>query len=106
MATIKITNKLTKVMTSGAGADTNAFISPSGVTCPCTPIDEYISDMVTFIDGTLAIPAYNKVQIIQVPYGKYVEFEVTDYKEIAYYESLKLANATVEITDGITKDQA
>lgn len=100
MATVKITNILTQAISTGS--DPVAFISPTCVPNPCTPIEEYVNDMVTITDGVLTFPAYNKFQTISVPFNGYVEFEVTDYKEIAYYESLQLAGATVEVTDGIT----
>lgn len=99
MATVKITNTLTKVIGAGEGRPT--FISPSGVTVPCTPIQEYISDMVTIDDGTLYIPAYNKVQMLQIPYAASATFEVTDAKEINYWENIKVDGAKVEVTDGI-----
>lgn len=100
MAKVKITNTLTKIIANGD--DKPTFISPSGVTNPCTPYQEYISDMATLTDGTLGVPAYNKVQIIKVPINGYIEFEITDYKEISYYENLKIEGAKVEVTDGIT----
>ena len=98
MATVKITNTLTKVIGAGEGRPT--FISPSGVTVPCTPIQEYISDMVTIDDGTLYIPAYNKVQMLQIPYGAFTQFEVTDAKELNYWENIKVDGAKVEVTLG------
>ena len=99
MATkVTITNTLTKVIGASEGRPT--FISPSGVTVPCTPIQEYISDMVTLTDGTLCIPAYNKVQSIKVPFGAYTEFEVADANEINYWENIKVNGAKVEVTDG------
>lgn len=101
MATVKITNILTQAIT--AGSDTASFISPTCVPTPATPIEEYTNDMVTITDGVLKFPAYNKVQMISVPPKGYVEFTTTDYKEIAYYESLKLFGGKVEVTEGITK---
>ena len=98
-ATVKITNTLTKVIGAGEGRPT--FISPSGVTVPCTPIQEYISDMVTIDDGTLYIPAYNKVQSIKVPFGAYAQFTVENPNEINYWENIKVDGAKVEVTDGI-----
>ena len=99
-ATVKITNTLTTVIGAGEGRPT--FISPSGVTVPCTPIQEYVSDMITVVDGTLYIPAYNKVQMLSVPIGSYVTFEVEDAKEINYWENIHVEGAKVEVTDGIT----
>lgn len=99
MAIVKIVNTLTKVIADGT--DKPLFISPSGVTVPCTPIQEYISDMVTITDGTLYVPAYNKVQYIAVPFGGSLEFEISDYKEIAYYQNLVIDGADVTVEGGV-----
>ena len=98
MATVKITNTLTKVIANGNEAP--AVISPTGITLPCTPVQEYISDMVTITNGTLNIPAYNKVQQLSIPFGAYTEFEVTNPAEINYWENIKVDGAKVEVTDG------
>lgn len=106
MATkVTITNTLTKVIGAGEGRPT--FISPSGVTVPCTPIQEYISDMVTIDDGTLYIPAYNKVQMLKVPYGAKIEFDIPDgladtAKEVNYWENIHVEGAKIEVEDGNT----
>ena len=98
MATVKITNILTKVIADGN--ETFAVISPTGIPTPCTPIQEYISDMVTITDGTLLIPAYNKFQRLSIPFGAYTEFEVTNPEEVNYWENIKVDGAKVEVTDG------
>lgn len=98
MATVKITNTLTTVISEATGIE--AVISPTGITKPCTPIQEYVGDMATIVDGTLAIPAYNKVQMLYIPVGAYTEFEVTDPKEVNYWENIKVDGAKVEVTDG------
>jgi hypothetical protein len=106
MATkVTITNTLTKVIGAGEGRPT--FISPSGVTVPCTPIQEYISDMVTIDDGTLYIPAYNKVQMLKVPYGAKIEFDIPDgladtAKEVNYWENIHVEGAKIEVANGNT----
>lgn len=99
MATIKITNLLTQAIT--AEEITSAVISPTPMTTPSTPVEDYIADMVTIVDGVLNVPAYNKFQTIAVPFQGTATFEVTDPAEIAYYENLKLTNAKVEVTGGI-----
>lgn len=101
MATVKITNTLTKVIADATGIE--AVISPTGIPTPCTPVQSYIADMATFVDGTLLIPAYNKVQMLSIPFGAYAEFEVTDAKEINYWENIKVDGAKVEVTEGILK---
>lgn len=98
MATVKITNTLTKVIADATGIE--AVISPTGIPTPCTPVQSYIADMATFVDGTLLIPAYNKVQMLSIPFGAYAEFEVTDAKEINYWENIKVDGAKVEVTPG------
>lgn len=99
MATkVKITNILTTTISDATGVE--AVISPTGITKPCTPIQEYVSDMATIVDGTLLVPAYNKVQMLSVPFGAYTEFEVTDPKEVNYWENIKVNGAKIEVTDG------
>lgn len=98
MATVKITNTLTTVIADATGIE--AVISPTGITKPCTPVQEYVGDMATIVDGTLLIPAYNKVQMLSIPVGAYTKFEVTDPKEINYWENIKVDGAKVEVTDG------
>lgn len=98
MATIRITNTLTTVIAGATGVE--AVISPTGITKPCTPIQEYVGDMATIVDGTLLIPAYNKVQMLSIPFGAYTEFEVTDPKEINYWENIKVDGAKVEVAEG------
>lgn len=99
MATVKITNTLTKVIDEGIGV--NAVISPTGITTPCTPYQEYVSDMVTLTDGTLKVPAYNKDgQSLYIPFGAYTEFTVTDPNEINYWENIHLNGAKVEVSSG------
>ena len=98
MATVKITNILTKVIADGN--ETFAVISPTGIPTPCTPVQEYISDMVTIIDGTLFIPAYNKFQKLSIPFGAYTQFTVTNPEEVNYWENIKVDGAKVEVTDG------
>ena len=98
MATITITNVLTKVISDATGVE--AVISPTGITKPCTPIQEYVGDMATIVDGTLLIPAYNKVQMLSIPFGAKTTFEVTDPKEINYWENIKVDGAKVEVKSG------
>ena len=98
MATITITNVLTKVISDATGVE--AVISPTGITKPCTPIQEYVGDMATIVDGTLLIPAYNKVQMLSIPFGAKTTFEVTDPKEINYWENIKVDGAKVEVQTG------
>lgn len=97
-ATVKITNILTKVIADATGIE--AVISPTGITKPCTPVQEYVGDMATITDGTLLIPAYNKVQMLSIPFGAYTEFTVEDPKEINYWENIKVDGAKVEVTNG------
>jgi len=98
MATITITNVLTKVISDATGVE--AVISPTGITKPCTPIQEYVGDMATIVDGTLLIPAYNKVQMLSIPSGAKTTFEVTDPREINYWENIKVDGAKVEVESG------
>ena len=95
MAKITITNVLTKVISDATGVE--AVISPTGITKPCTPIQEYVGDMATVVNGTLLIPAYNKVQTLSIPFGAKFTFEATDAKEINYWENMKVNGAKIEV---------
>ena len=100
MAKITITNVLTKVISDATGVE--AVISPTGITKPCTPIQEYVGDMATIVNGTLLIPAYNKVQMLSIPFGAKMTLEnVTDPREINYWENMKVDGAKIEVEDGI-----
>ena len=99
MATVTITNILTKVIADGKEAF--APISPTCVPVPCTPVQEYISDMVTLTDGTLLVPAFKKFQKLSIPFGAKTTFEVTEPDEINYWENIKLVGAKVEVADGL-----
>ena len=95
MATVTITNILTKVIADGKEAF--APISPTCVPVPCTPVQEYISDMVTLTDGTLLVPAFKKFQKLSIPFGAKTTFEVTEPDEINYWENIKLVGAKVAV---------
>lgn len=96
--TVKITNVLTKVIAEGV--ENYVVISPTGIPTPKTPVEEYVSDMVTITDGTLYVPAYSKYQNFIIPFGAYTEFEVTNPNEVNYWENIKVDGAKVEVTDG------
>ena len=57
--------------------------------------------MVTIIDGTLFIPAYNKFQQLSIPFGAKTTFEVTNPDEVNYWENIKVNGAKVEVTNGL-----
>lgn len=95
MAKITITNVLTKVISDATGVE--AVISPTGITKPCTPIQEYVGDMATIVNGTLLIPAYNKVQMLSIPFGAKFTFDATDAREINYWENIKVNGAKIEV---------
>lgn len=95
MAKITITNVLTKVISDATGVE--AVISPTGITKPCTPIQEYVGDMATIVNGTLLIPAYNKVQMLSIPFGAKFTFDATDAREINYWENMKVNGAEIEV---------
>lgn len=95
MAKITITNVLTKVISDATGVE--AVISPTGITKPCTPIQEYVGDMATIVNGTLLIPAYNKVQMLSIPFGAKFTFDATDAREINYWENMKVDGAEIEV---------
>lgn len=97
MATVTITNILTKVIADGK--ENYAVISPTGIPTPKTPVEEYESDMVTITDGTLFIPAYDRFQQLSIPYGAKTTFEVENAREINYWENIKVAGAKIEVVN-------
>lgn len=96
--TVKITNILTTMISEAVGIE--AVISPTGITKPCTPIQEYTSDMATLTDGTLAIPGYNRCQTLYIPVGAYTEFTTENPEEVNYWENMKVDGAKIEVTNG------
>lgn len=95
-STVTITNNLTNPRCVGKAIDTSV-ISPTGITCPCTPYTEYTSDMVTILDGSVSVPMYNKLQYAVVPAGATMTFTVEDYKEVVYYEQLVVEGCTIVV---------
>lgn len=97
MATYNITIKNTGSVASSVDVDT-IVISPSGITTPTTPYAEFVSDMTSVAAGTLLIPAFNRLQYIVVPVGGTATFEVTDYREAAYYQNMKFDDVEITVT--------
>jgi hypothetical protein len=57
--------------------------------------------MATIVNGTLLIPAYNKVQMLSIPFGAKATFDTEDPKEINYWENMKVNGAKIEVEKGI-----
>ena len=98
MATVTITNILTKVIADGK--ENFAVISPTGIPTPITPVSEYESDMITITDGTLFVPAYDRFQQLSIPFGAKTTFDVENPREINYWENIKVTGAKIEVADG------
>ena len=101
MANIKIENTFVSDMVLEAVPSTiSPTLTPMAPTGSpdMNPVDWYISDMVSKNMGDISVPVYNKIQYVIIKPTKSWEFTVTDYKEIAYYNNLKLANAKITVS--------
>lgn len=97
--TIKITNQNTnpKVLTDTLDLTT---ISPTGITTPQTPYEEYIADMATVGDGSITFELYDKFQFFKLAASTIFTITTANGDEAAYYEGLKLDGALIEVAAG------
>lgn len=78
-------------------------ISPTPITTPVTPYDEYVADSQTIMDGTISVPAWKKVQYFNLPAGCQFAIQTDNYDEVWYYENLKVEGLSVKVSpDPIT----
>lgn len=95
--TVTITNTNTEPTVLGNPVLDLVIISPTLVTTPQTPYDNYISDMLTVTDGSISVPLYNREQFVKLPAGKKIEIITENTQEAAYYQNMILEGATIEL---------
>lgn len=95
--TITITNQNTDPKVIGGSVDLTV-ISPTGITTPQTPYDEYVSDSTTVNDGSIYVPLYHKYQNFKLKASSILTLVTEDSDEAAYYSNLVLDGALVEVT--------
>lgn len=95
--TITITNQNTDPKVIGGSVDT-VVISPTGITTPQTPFEEYIADSTTVSNGTIFVPFYKKNQGFALKASSILTLATENSDEAAYYSNLVLDGALVEVT--------
>ena len=95
--TIKITNQNTnpKVLTDTLDLTT---ISPTGITTPQTPYEEYVADMATVGDGSITFELYDKFQFYKLAASSILTIQTDNGDEALYYKGLVLDGAKIVIT--------
>lgn len=101
MATIKITNNsVAQTVTIGSTVTISPTATPAAsATAP------YITDFSTAAKA-VGIPAYRAYQTVKLDPGKVLTITSTDSQEIAYWQSFKMDNVAVVVTDGVIADPA
>ena len=96
--TIKITNQNTnpKVLTDTLDLTT---ISPTGITTPQTPYEEYIADMATVGDGSITFELYDKFQFYKLDASSILTITTDNGDEALYYKGLNLDGLKIAITN-------
>lgn len=101
--TITIVNKnVAPVDVVGEGYKPIVVISPTGVTTPDTPYAEWVADNTSRLDGSVAIPAWKKLQYFILPASSKLVLVTDIADEAVYYQGLvgKFANVSVEFDAG------
>lgn len=96
--TITITNQNTDPKVIGGTVDT-VVISPTGITTPQTPFEEYVSDSSTVGTGVVLVPLFQKFFDFKLKASSILTLTTEDSEEAAYYSNLKLDGALVEVTE-------
>lgn len=96
--TITIVNKNTEPTLVGDGYKPLVVISPTGITTPTTPYDEYVADSVTVLSGAVSIPAWKKLQYFTIPASSKLVIMTDIADEAIYYQELIGKYQGVEIT--------
>lgn len=96
--TITIVNKNTEPTLVGDGYKPLVVISPTGITTPTTPYDEYVADSVTVLSGAVSIPAWKKLQYFTLPASSKLVIMTDIADEAIYYQELAGKITNVDIT--------
>lgn len=96
--TVTIINKNTDPTVVGEGYKPLVVISPSGITTPQTPYDEWVADSATLLSGAVSIPAWKKLQYFILPASSKLVIMTDIADEAVYYQELTGKYENVEIT--------
>lgn len=103
-STVKIVNKNTNP-TVVAEPLNFTVISPTGITNPAVPYNEYMADIASVNDGSVYVPLFNKVQYFKLPAGHILTLQIADdnANEFAYYKQLEVAGCDITVTGTTSK---
>ena len=96
--TVTIINKNTDPTVVGEGYKPLVVISPSGITTPQTPYDEWVADSATLLSGAVSIPAWKKLQYFILPASSKLVIITDIADEAIYYQEMIGKYKNVEIT--------
>ncbi len=96
--TVTIINKNTDPTVVGEGYKPLVVISPSGITTPQTPYDEWVADSATLLSGAVSIPAWKKLQYFILPASSKLVIMTDIADEAIYYQGLVGKYPNVEVT--------
>ena len=96
--TVTIINKNTDPTVVGEGYKPLVVISPSGITTPQTPYDEWVADSATLLSGAVSIPAWKKLQYFILPASSKLVIKTDIADEAIYYQEMIGKYENVDIT--------
>lgn len=98
--TITIINKNTDPTLVGDGYKPLVVISPTGITTPQTPYDEWVADSETILSGAVSIPAWKKLQYFIIPASSKLVIMTDIADEAIYYQELigKITNVDITVS--------
>ena len=98
-STVKIVNKKTNPTVVSEPLNFTT-ISPTGVTTPAVPYNEYVADIASINDGTVWVPLFNKVQYFPLKAGNILTLQIADdnANEFAYYNQLEVEGCDITVT--------
>lgn len=96
--TVTIINKNTDPTVVGEGYKPLVVISPSGITTPQTPYDEWVADSATLLSGAVSIPAWKKLQYFILPASSKLVIMTDIADEAVYYQGLVGKYPNVEVS--------
>jgi hypothetical protein len=94
--TIKIRNISAKDVSALKIVDLNTI--SSSISSPQTPYDDYVSDTISNLDGSIQIPVYDKNQYVTLPKDSMLEITTEDSDQAIFYYNAPIKNGTIEIS--------
>lgn len=95
--TIKIRNISAKDVSALKIVDLST-ISASSISSPQTPYDDYVSDTISSLDGSIQIPVYDKNQYVTLPKDSMLEIQTEDSDQAIFYYNAPIKNGAIEIS--------